>query len=162
MTTPTIDEDLAALSAAPANFKQMNEIQRRLHNAAIVLGADGDEYGFEQLQRDAIAEISGLIAALREAQADQISALRLVADLRFAMGDNGKRMQDELIEWARGLACAREDAERLRSVGAQLGNVAYNLAQKPGHALTSDDVSMLDKLRRQWDDAARAATKGAA
>lgn len=41
-------------------FDDMNPIQRRLHNAAIVLGADGDEHGFEQLQRDAIAEIERL------------------------------------------------------------------------------------------------------
>ena len=42
------------------NFDSMNQIQRRLHNAACVLGADGDEYGFEKLQRDAIAEIERL------------------------------------------------------------------------------------------------------
>lgn len=51
------------------NFEHMNAIQRRLHNAACVLGADGDEYGFEQLQRDAIAEIARLEAALRDKQA---------------------------------------------------------------------------------------------
>ena len=43
------------------DFEQMNAIQRRLHNAACVLGADGDEHGFEQLQRDAIAEIERLV-----------------------------------------------------------------------------------------------------
>jgi hypothetical protein len=42
------------------DFEQMNAIQRRLHNAACVLGADGDEHGFEQLQRDATAEIERL------------------------------------------------------------------------------------------------------
>jgi roadblock/LC7 domain-containing protein len=46
------------------DFEQMNAIQRRLHNAACVLGADGDEHGFEQLQRDAIAEIDRLKAEL--------------------------------------------------------------------------------------------------
>lgn len=51
------------------DFERMNEIQRRLHNAACVLGADGDEYGFEQLQRDAIAEIARLEATLRDKQA---------------------------------------------------------------------------------------------
>ena len=38
-------------------------------------------------------------------------------------------------------------------VGGQLANIAFNWAQKPGYVLTSDDVVMLDKLRRQWDEA---------
>jgi hypothetical protein len=41
--------------------------------------------------------------------------------------------------------------------GGLLANAAYNLAQKPGHALTSDDVALLDKLRREWDVAVGAA-----
>lgn len=53
------------------NFEHMNAIQRRLHNAACVLGADGDEHGFEQLQRDAIAEIEHLREAVRSARADE-------------------------------------------------------------------------------------------
>jgi len=53
------------------NFDHMNAIQRRLHNAACVLGADGDEYGFEKLQRDAIAEIELLRDAVRSARADE-------------------------------------------------------------------------------------------
>lgn len=46
-------------------FDEMNPIQRRLHNAACVLEADGDDYGFAQLQRDAIDEIERLRAALQ-------------------------------------------------------------------------------------------------
>ena len=46
------------------DFEQMNAIQRRLHNAACVLGADGDDHGFKQLQHDAIDEIERLRAAL--------------------------------------------------------------------------------------------------
>lgn len=38
-------------------------------------------------------------------------ALRLVADIRFALGDDGKRMSDELVEYCRDL---RKDAERYR------------------------------------------------
>ena len=41
-----------------------------------------------------------------------------------------------------------------RAVGGLLANVAYNMAQKHGHALTDDDVALLDKLRRDWDAAA--------
>lgn len=36
-------------------FEDMNPLQRRLHNAAIVLDAEGDEHGFVGLLREAIA-----------------------------------------------------------------------------------------------------------
>lgn len=49
------------------HFDDMNQIQRRLHNAAIVLGADGDEHGFEKLQRDAISEIEAMRSLARDA-----------------------------------------------------------------------------------------------
>lgn len=58
------------------DFERMNEIQRRLHNAACVLGADGDEHGFEQLQRDAIAEIERLRAVLAAIDKHSTSTLR--------------------------------------------------------------------------------------
>ena len=58
------------------DFERMNAIQRRLHNAACVLGADGDEYGFEQLQRDAIAEIERLRATLSKIDKHSTNTLR--------------------------------------------------------------------------------------
>ena len=58
------------------DFERMNPIQRRLHNAACVLGADGDEYGFEQLQRDAIAELERLRIALDEERQKMAAAVR--------------------------------------------------------------------------------------
>lgn len=45
--------------------------------------------------------------------------LRLVCDVRFALGDDGKRMQDELIELC---AALRKDAERYRWLRAQHWN----------------------------------------
>jgi hypothetical protein len=47
-------------------------------------------------------------AALEAARED--ACVSLVADIRFACGDNGKRMQAELVEFIRELA---EDAGRL-------------------------------------------------
>lgn len=41
-------------------FENMNELQRRLHNAAIVLDCDGDELGFAGLLREAIEELQNL------------------------------------------------------------------------------------------------------
>ena len=38
------------------------------------------------------------------------------------------------------------------SAGGELANVAFNFAQKAGHTLTSDDVAMLDSLRKKWDE----------
>lgn len=55
----------------------------------------------------------GLRAELNEARQQQASALDLVSRIRFALGDNGKRMQDELIEWCKGLEAAQRDADRL-------------------------------------------------
>ena len=42
------------------HFDDMTALQRRLHNAACVLEAEGDEHGFAKLQRDAIAEVARL------------------------------------------------------------------------------------------------------
>ena len=44
-------------------------------------------------------EARSLRAKVDELQADNTSLLALVADIRCALGDNGKRMQTELIEW---------------------------------------------------------------
>jgi hypothetical protein len=41
-------------------FEDMNELQRRLHNAAIGLECDGDEYGYVGLLRETIAELQKL------------------------------------------------------------------------------------------------------
>ena len=48
------------------NFEQMNDVQRRLHNAAIVLKAECDKHGFAMLQLDAITEIEIGRASCRE------------------------------------------------------------------------------------------------
>ena len=53
-------------------------------------------------------DLAALLAALEAARED--ACVSLVADIRFACGDNGKRMQPELVEFIRELA---EDAERL-------------------------------------------------
>lgn len=41
-------------------FEEMNPLQRRLHNAALVLEAEGGGHGFAKLQRDAIDGIETL------------------------------------------------------------------------------------------------------
>ena len=74
-----------------------------------------DELGFAKWQelqgqlKRAEQMDAALAAEVERLRKDHAAALGLVADVRFALGDNGKRMQPELIEWATGL---RRDAER--------------------------------------------------
>lgn len=63
------------------------------------------------------AEIAELWRKLASAREDATSALRLVTDIRFALGDDGKRMQPELIEWCKEL---RRDADRYRWLRRQI------------------------------------------
>lgn len=44
--------------------------------------------------------------------------------------------------------------DELRRIGAQMANVMYNLAQRPGEPLTPEYVKVMDDLRKQWDAAA--------
>lgn len=62
--------------------------------------------------------MSDEIERLRDQHA---AALALVADVRFAVGDDGKRMQPELMEYLRGLAA---DAARYRWLRRKFGIVA--------------------------------------
>lgn len=65
----------------------------------------------------------------------------------------------EQAQWAADLRSAaamlqspRAPADLMRA-GAQLANVASNWAQRPGYTLTPDGAAMLNRLRREWDDA---------
>ena len=60
--------------------------------------------GLAQLWRNAIERIA-------ELERENASLLRLVSDIRVALGDNGKRMQPELVEYCKEL---RKNAERWR------------------------------------------------
>ena len=50
------------------DFEQMDEVQKRLHNAALVLEAECDTNGFSKLQLDAIAYIERLKTSLNRVQ----------------------------------------------------------------------------------------------
>lgn len=58
----------------------------------------------QPLEAEAAAEIERLRAALAVANDQQMRALDLVSRIRQALGDNGLRMQDELIEHCKALA----------------------------------------------------------
>lgn len=61
-----------------------------------VMAAVGGEHDTPEQQRDELA-------------ADNAAMLRLISDIRFALGDNGKRMQPELVEYAKEIVKQRDD-----------------------------------------------------
>lgn len=63
------------------------------------------------------------VAAIEARARKADPALRLVADIRFALGDDGKRMQDELVEYCKEM---RRDAERYRYAVSIGGNECMN------------------------------------
>ena len=61
------------------------------------------------------------------------AALALLSRMRFACGDNGKRMQDDLEDYLRGL---RKDAERYRRLRKSALEVAWceQVSFSPGYS----------------------------
>lgn len=79
-----------------------------------MLEADHDALLAAKSERDEYVEIMRLLRAeFAEANATTAAALGLVADLRHALGDDGKRMQPELLEYARQLV---KDAARWQPI----------------------------------------------
>lgn len=73
--------------------QRQRELERTRNGAKIM----------ERTLEAAKVEIAGLKSSLAGAQQDNTSLLHLLARIREACGDNGKRMQDELIEYIRDL-----------------------------------------------------------
>lgn len=112
MTTP--QDEMRAKFEAWYIDHAMNEVAMVFTPDEMVRLRDGDQYGdhYEylnarwsewQLLSDFQAATAAQAEALAAAQADAASALGLLSRVRFALGDNGTRMQDELIEWCKGL-----------------------------------------------------------
>lgn len=86
---------------------------------------------------------------------EAIAAFDLLSRMRFACGDNGKRMQDELEEYLRELKC---DAERYRW---RKENPAIEVEVFRGrYRCTARDSVVTDWLD-SYDDAIDAAMNGA-
>src|SRR5690606_9922427 len=81
--------------------RRMSDLIERLRTELVSANKHGDPDLADLLHEAA--------AALEAARED--ACVALVADIRFACGDNGKRMQPELVEFIRELAV---DAERYR------------------------------------------------
>lgn len=85
------------------------------------------ELALEVKARVACAEIAHEAKlALAKAEGDATSLLFLLAQIREAVGDNGKRMQNELVEYCRDLRRSKG------TIQAALGNGADEAAWEPG------------------------------
>ncbi|MDI1301995.1 MAG: hypothetical protein PSX71_08830 [bacterium] len=76
--------------------------------------------------------------------------------------DAAKRDADLVPELLRQLEAAEKriaELEAVAAIGKMLSNVAFNWAQQCGRALTSDDCSALDSVRKEFDRAMLAATQ---
>ena len=100
--------------ARDAEIERLNAALRYEQNRAGRVGTHGPGCEtwrpghYECLERAHAALLARVEAAERDADG---ACVALVADIRFACGDNGKRMQPELVEFIRGLAL---DAGRYR------------------------------------------------
>ena len=114
-----------AIAALRAELKELDALKADIANAL----TDLTDYSIEnEALRARVAELESadtcgrvcegtayrlearsLRAKVDELQADNTSLLALVADIRCALGDNGKRMQTELIEWCAELVKARKE-----------------------------------------------------
>lgn len=75
---------------------------------------------------EALESIQSLEARLEVEARTTWSLLSYLADLRFALGDDGRRMQDELLEYCRDLRRSKG------TIQAALGNGADEAAWEPG------------------------------
>lgn len=106
---------------------------------------------------DTLREASPALEASRES-----ACVMLVADIRFACGDNGKRMQPELVEFIRDLAADAARYQWLRDIPSQLradhdhnpaaggwdAPVYWQGLSKPGDELQGPDLdAAIDQAR---------------
>lgn len=84
--------------------------------------------------------------------------------IKFTFGHDGSMYAGAVADFLKAMLSAAPSApvaadESLKEVigaGTRLSNIAYNFAQNPGHALTSEDVSIFDRERKRWDRAVSA------
>ena len=110
-------------------MRDITELLDALEAARESLDREAALKGGVEHQRDT------LWAELEAARED--ACVALVADIRFACGDNGKRMQPELVEFIRELA---EDAERLNWLASESATL-WGSRDRGGYELPYFDIT---------------------
>ena len=100
---------------------------------------------------EALEAVQSLEARLEVEARTTWSLLSYLADLRFALGDDGRRMQDELLEYCRDLRRAKD------VVQAALGNGADEAAWEPGEHWADAAARMIGEVRERGVEPAPAA-----
>lgn len=126
----------------------MRELIERLR----VLEQDHEPDGWPAVR---MRDITALLDALEAAQ--ESACVALVADIRFACGDDGKRMQPELVEFIRGLA---EDSARLDWIDEHGAGIRSRANGHKNMAVWNFNVEGEQVKLRQAIDLARGEGKG--
>ncbi len=111
-------------AAAEAQCDRMAQRIRELE-AALDLEAKA-RVAAAEMAHEALESIQSLEARLEAEARTTRSLLSYLADLRFALGDDGRRMQDELLDYCRELRRNKD------AIQAALGNGADEDAWRPG------------------------------
>lgn len=107
-----------------------------------------DNWGKHQRPASAALQAEIDAALQQKEQPCEASLLRLVCDIRFAVGDNGKRMQPELIDYLKQM---RADADRYKGTQVSvLMSVWERLADGVDALLAAIDHE--DAARTAWDE----------
>lgn len=94
------------------------------------------------------------IGTLDDAQATAIGALALVARIRAAVGDNeGRLMQDELVEHCRTLAGQAEQLREAKRIGDMLEPYAREHGSGMSEQLAEEWRQLADQVRVNHDSA---------
>lgn len=116
----TIERQAAEIASLKA------EAQKRALEALSYCGQTEDEISALRAQVEALTA---------DAQSGRDLLLRLVCDLRWALGDRGLRMQPELVEYAREM---RRDAQRWETIREARKSVQLYVYDDPQDACSGD------------------------
>ena len=103
------------------------------------------------------AQVEDLKSAGRTARDDATSAFDLLSRVRFALGDNGKRMQDELIAYCAELRDALTLAKQTIDERNHYGQILTNLLDAIGPRIGRfTDGTPIDPIGHAHDEACEA------
>lgn len=127
LTSPGLKPLPVVIHALPLQVAQVDRLKSALDlEARARVAAAEMAHDAKQALDEALESIQSLEARLEVEARTTWSLLSYLADLRFALGDDGRRMQDELLDYCRDLRSAKD------VIQAALGNGADEDAWRPG------------------------------